>query len=101
MTTAGTLVYVSTGTALGRADWDGMAAGSTLWKLDGACTDADPEVFYPPKGHSATLAKAWCAACPVAERCLEFALAVPPWEDWGVWGGTTEMERRRMRARMG
>jgi WhiB family redox-sensing transcriptional regulator len=41
-------------------------------------------------------AKAVCAGCPVREACLEFALAND--ERWGVWGGTSERQRRAMRA---
>jgi WhiB family redox-sensing transcriptional regulator len=98
LTTAGTLVYVSAGTATGRAVFDGTVAGSMLWMLDGACSGkSDPAIFYPEKGQSPARAKALCESCPVRARCLEYALALPGWEDWGVWGGTTETQRRVMR----
>lgn len=58
-----------------------------------ACVDEDPDLFFPEPGQTEQTeqAKAVCAGCPVRESCLRFALrhAVD-----GVWGGTTEDERR-------
>jgi WhiB family redox-sensing transcriptional regulator len=54
----------------------------------------DPDVFYPVSDEEAEAAKAVCAACPVRQPCLEYALANR--ERDGVWGGATERERRRM-----
>lgn len=67
------------------------------WAHRAACLDADPEVFFPEKGRrdAADEAKAICAECPVAWECLEYALANN--EGWGVWGGLSERERRRLR----
>jgi WhiB family redox-sensing transcriptional regulator len=55
----------------------------------------DPDAFYPDKGGSTRAAKAVCAGCPVTADCLEYALTAG--ERWGVWGGLSERERRRLR----
>jgi len=70
------------------------------WAARGACRHADPELFFPvaPAGSAlAQLARAKkvCARCPVRTPCLEFALETG--QDFGVWGGTSEQERRVMR----
>lgn len=61
-----------------------------------ACASEDPEIFYPlPTDRKANLlALAVCKMCVIREECLEKALAYP--EFYGVWGGTTEIERRRL-----
>jgi WhiB family redox-sensing transcriptional regulator len=65
------------------------------WVALAACRDADPEVFFS-NGDAAGTAVALriCAGCPVAEECLEWALLARA--SFGVWGGTTEQERRRL-----
>ncbi len=65
------------------------------WMLDAKCLDADPEAFFPEKGGSTREAKRICAACPVRDECLEHALSNE--ERFGIWGGYSERERRRMR----
>ncbi len=66
------------------------------WEAHGVCRGLDPDLFFPGRGDVAGMAaaKAVCALCPVAGACLEAALARP--EKWGVWGGTSEAERRRI-----
>ncbi|MDQ4130171.1 MAG: WhiB family transcriptional regulator [Actinomycetota bacterium] len=59
------------------------------------CLDADPEAFFPEKGGSTREAKRICSACEVREECLEYALAND--ERFGIWGGMSERERRRLR----
>jgi WhiB family redox-sensing transcriptional regulator len=61
---------------------------------DAACRDADTSVFFPASEHDAGPAKEICAACPVREACLEYALETRPAD--GVWGGLTPIERHRM-----
>jgi WhiB family redox-sensing transcriptional regulator len=61
---------------------------------DAACRDADTSVFFPASEADAGEAKAICAACPVREECLEYAIATRPPE--GVWGGLTSTERHRL-----
>jgi WhiB family redox-sensing transcriptional regulator len=65
-----------------------------MWTDHAACLGKDPELFYPPKGENAQDAKAICRVCPVAIICLNYALARR--ERYGVWGGMTEKERRRL-----
>ena len=66
------------------------------WWFAGLCAQTDPEVFFPEKGGSVRAAKAVCAGCPVRAQCLAHALAHD--ERFGVWGGTSERERRRLKA---
>jgi WhiB family redox-sensing transcriptional regulator len=65
------------------------------WQIDGLCAQADPDAWYPEKGMSAGPAKQICRSCPVRQECLEYALATD--ERWGVWGGLSERERRRVK----
>ncbi|HEY0817106.1 MAG TPA: WhiB family transcriptional regulator [Pseudonocardia sp.] len=72
------------------------------WRQRAACRDEDPELFFPvsevgPAARQADAAKAVCARCPVRERCLEYA--VDNGLDHGIFGGTTEAERRELRRR--
>jgi WhiB family redox-sensing transcriptional regulator len=64
------------------------------WKLDGLCQQVDPDLFFPGLHQSPKPAKRVCAACPVRGRCLEEALKA---DEQGIWGGTTEDERRALR----
>jgi WhiB family redox-sensing transcriptional regulator len=66
----------------------------TDWFDDAACRDAPTEVFFPVSESQAGEAKAICAACPVREACLEYALETRPGD--GVWGGLTASERHRL-----
>ena len=65
------------------------------WMIDAKCLDADPEAFFPEKGGSTREAKRICGACAVREQCLEYALAND--ERFGIWGGMSERERRRLK----
>jgi WhiB family redox-sensing transcriptional regulator len=63
------------------------------------CAETDPEAFFPEKGGSVHAAKRVCAGCHLREACLDYALTTdfggyPP---SGVWGGSTERERRELR----
>ncbi|HYH30491.1 MAG TPA: WhiB family transcriptional regulator [Pseudonocardia sp.] len=74
------------------------------WRQRAACRDEDPELFFPlsevgPGARQADRAKALCARCPVATQCLEYALGNGL--DHGIFGGTTETERRALRRRAG
>lgn len=64
------------------------------WIESASCADKDPDLFFPGKHDSAQPAKAVCAGCPVRQPCADFA-AKSPVLLAGVWGGTTEAERRR------
>lgn len=65
------------------------------WHDLAACQYTDPDAFFVEKGQSTNAAKRVCAACEVRAECLEYALANG--EKWGVWGGLSEQERRRIR----
>jgi WhiB family transcriptional regulator, redox-sensing transcriptional regulator len=65
------------------------------WRLDALCAETDPEAFFPEKGGSTREAKRVCVGCAVRIECLEFALAND--ERFGIWGGLSERERRRVR----
>lgn len=64
------------------------------WMKDGLCQQTDPEAFFPEKGGS-TKAKAICFRCPVQRECLAYAVADKSLV--GIWGGTVERERARIR----
>ena len=64
------------------------------WTTDALCAEVDPELFYPETGAPNRDAKRICGRCDVRPECLAYALANR--ERFGVWGGTTERERRRM-----
>src|SRR5438128_11384318 len=65
------------------------------WQDRARCRDYDPEVFFPEKGGSSREAKRICAECPVRIECLNYALRRD--ERYGVWGGMSERERRRLK----
>lgn len=67
------------------------------WRARGACVDLDPELFFPDPSEAPTEAQAACAGCPVRLTCLSWALSAGAVH--GVWGGTTEDERRVLLAR--
>jgi WhiB family redox-sensing transcriptional regulator len=64
------------------------------WMGEGRCRDMDPAVFFPSDGIGVQAAQRICSECPVQGPCLEYALANRV--DHGVWGGTSERERRRI-----
>jgi len=67
------------------------------WVVEGSCVGLDPELFFPINGSSHTIpvAKRVCADCVVRVECLTYALENAL--DHGIWGGLTELERRRLR----
>lgn len=67
----------------------------TDWKARGLCAQTDPDAFFPEKGGATRDAKAVCAACEVRVQCLEYALDRD--ERFGIWGGTSEFERKKLR----
>lgn len=64
------------------------------WQRDAACAGTDAEIFFPDKGESTKDGKRICGRCIVRADCLEFALDLR--ERFGVWGGLSERERRRL-----
>ena len=76
-------------------DWD-----ADDWRDRASCRDTDPDLFFPvgttgPALDQIAAAKAVCNACDAQDQCLEFALATN--QEAGVWGGTSEEERRKLR----
>lgn len=65
------------------------------WFDDANCRGIDPELFFPARGdsHSTRMAKETCRECLVRLECLAFGLE----QKYGIWGGRSERERRRMR----
>lgn len=67
------------------------------WQSDALCAQTDPEAFFPEKGGSTRDAKKICTGCEVRSECLEYALSND--ERFGIWGGLSERERRKLRKR--
>jgi WhiB family redox-sensing transcriptional regulator len=70
------------------------------WRKGASCRDTDPDLFFPIGTTGQAIdqieaARSVCLACEVREPCLEFALATN--QESGVWGGTSEEERRKLR----
>jgi len=83
---------LATGLALSNADYS--------WRANSACRDTSPDLFFPVGTTGAALrqieeAKAVCRECECSAACLEFALITN--QDSGIWGGTCEDERRKLR----
>ena len=72
-------------------------ADAQSWQERALCAETDPEAFFPEKGGSTREAKKICTGCEVKAECLEYALAND--ERFGIWGGLSERERRRLRRR--
>ncbi|MFM7338220.1 MAG: WhiB family transcriptional regulator [Actinomycetota bacterium] len=86
--------FLATSLALGSADYS--------WRREASCKDTDPELFFPigTTGQALiqiTEAKVVCKYCAVRAKCLDFALETN--QDLGIWGGTSEDERREIRRR--
>ena len=76
-------------------DWD-----NDSWRDQAACRDTNPDLFFPAGSTGVAVeqieaAKAVCRSCPVQDACLRFAFEMN--QEAGVWGGTDEDERRRLR----
>ena len=69
------------------------------WQERALCAQTDPEAFFPEKGGSTREAKRICSGCEVRAECLEYALAHD--ERFGIWGGMSERERRRLKREAG
>ena len=65
------------------------------WHDQASCLGVDPDLFFPERGASTREAKEVCKGCVVRGECLEYALANG--EKFGIWGGLSERERRRLR----
>ncbi len=68
------------------------------WQERALCAQTDPEAFFPEKGGSTREAKKVCTQCEVRAECLDYALAHD--ERFGIWGGLSERERRKLKRRV-
>lgn len=75
------------------------------WRAEAACASSDPELFFPVgkarPGNTVydqvERAKEVCRRCKVAQQCLQYALETN--QEFGIWGGLTEDERRSLKRR--
>lgn len=76
------------------------SSAPAYWTDTAACTDTDPEVFFPVNENTATTreAREICRGCPVREECLDEAMRIPK-DAHGIWAGLTRDERRNLRRR--
>ena len=74
---------------------EALAVDELLWQDYANCRGADADLFFPERGASTRRAKAICRACDVRTDCLEYAIVNG--EKFGIWGGMSERERRRVR----
>jgi WhiB family redox-sensing transcriptional regulator len=76
---------------------DAEVLGELEWQERALCAQTDPEAFFPEKGGSTREAKRVCMSCEVRVQCLDYALEND--ERFGIWGGLSERERRRVKKR--
>lgn len=74
---------------------EGEDEGALGWQERALCAQTDPEAFFPEKGGSTREAKRVCGSCEVRDQCLEYALEND--ERFGIWGGLSERERRKLK----
>ena len=79
----------------GAPEFEPEPISSDQWQDRALCAQTDPEAFFPEKGGSTREAKKICLGCEVRSECLEYALAHD--ERFGIWGGLSERERRRLK----
>ncbi len=72
-----------------------LASDQLAWQDLANCRGADPDLFFPERGASTRTAKSICRECSVRAECLEFAIVSS--EKFGIWGGLSERERRKIR----
>lgn len=77
------------------SDYSMLTPDDPLWQEKALCAQTDPEAFFPEKGGSTREAKRICLGCEVKDACLDYALAND--ERFGIWGGLSERERRRLK----
>ena len=80
--------------ARGRYDVVNIAFVDQSWSVNALCAQTDPEEFFPARGGSTKASKRVCVKCDVRPSCLLWALDTD--ERWGVWGGLSEPERRKL-----
>ena len=71
------------------------------WQQSAACHELPLDLFFPSSGMESSrnmnVIKPFCEACPVRVDCLTYALSHP--DERGIWAGTTENDRRKIRSK--
>ena len=75
-----------------------LMPGLDEWVKDAACRDKPTAIFFPDKSEHGTEARAVCADCPVIYECYRYAMGPVPAVIHGIWGGTSEKQRRATRS---
>jgi WhiB family transcriptional regulator, redox-sensing transcriptional regulator len=80
-----------------------LGAADYSWRTDAICRDTDPDLFFPIGTTGGAIsqiekAKEVCGQCPVKVDCFDYAMETN--QDSGIWGGTSEDERRDIRRRL-
>jgi WhiB family redox-sensing transcriptional regulator len=97
---ADTFISLAPGTfGIGIEDAEDASWEDVGWQDRALCAQTDPEAFFPEKGGSTREAKKVCRGCEVRAECLEYALERD--ERFGIWGGLSERERRRLKREAG
>ena len=78
------------------AGWSTRRVPAGNWQQDAACKGMDTRLFFPARGESSPEAESACGRCPVRLECAEYAIGSG--QRFGIWGGTSERQRRRVRA---
>ena len=65
------------------------------WQDQARCAETDPELFYPETTGEALHARRICVTCPVRQKCLDYGMETG--DEFGIWGGSTRDDRRRIR----
>lgn len=73
--------------------------GDLSWRDRARCEGMRTEQFFPRKSDAEKETIKICLSCPVREECLQYA--IDSGSNWGVWGGTTQQERKKLRSRKG
>lgn len=84
-----------TGADVTNTDVCDIVSGRQDWMNDAACRGMPTDLFFPQRGEPLNQIRAVCAGCRVAAECLEYALTNT--DKFGVWGGKSEKERRKLR----
>lgn len=71
-----------------------QGAEDLSWMEEALCAQTDPDIFYPEKGGSTAPATSVCANCQVRSECLEYAVTNDIRH--GIWGGTSDNDRKRL-----
>ena len=72
-----------------------VATDPMVWGQLGNCVGINQDLFFPKRGDDVSIAKEFCRECPVRSDCLAFALETN--QKFGIWGGMTEGQRRRIK----